>query len=249
MHNCRLNFLYIAGRPLFYLRRDELSKKFYLTGFACEVHKAMTSKLNIQAHYFSTEEFYAKKRFAVEIVSLLQVRNILLYQNRKKVPTTQLESFFFEGESGFYIPPGHPYKQFEKLFLMFDEYVWIAIAVTLIGGFLILQILNVLCSRVIQDFVFGANIRTTNMNFIGTIIGTSQTVLPKTNFARFILMMFILFCLVLRTCHQSQLYSLMQSDKRHAELRTIDEAIEKNYTFYMMTGEMNNMINADFMRR
>lgn len=253
MHNCRLTFVYLEGLSVFYTRKDKLSKKEYLTGFAYEVHNAIANKLNIQAHYISSDILDDEKiRPSLEIVCSLQVTNLLVHQSDqvgRKAPITQLESFVFEGASGFYIPPGHPYTQFEKLFLMFDENVWIAIAITFIGGFMILQVLNAFCSKVIQDFVFGFNIRTTNMNYIGTIVGNSQPVLPKTNFARFILMMFIMLCLVLRTCHQSQLYSLMQSDKRHVELRTIDEAIQKNYTFYMMHSEMNNMLKADFMQR
>jgi hypothetical protein len=59
--------------------------------------------------------------------------------------------------------------------------------------------------------------------------------LPRKTFPRFILMMFIILCLILRTCHQSLLYDLMQKDLRREELKTIDEAIEKGYTFYMRT--------------
>jgi hypothetical protein len=48
-------------------------------------------------------------------------------------------------------------------------------------------------------------------------------------------MMFIILCLILRTCHQSLLYDLMQKDLRRAELKTIEQAIAKGYTFYMRT--------------
>jgi hypothetical protein len=50
--------------------------------------------------------------------------------------------------------------------------------------------------------------------------------------------MFIVLCLILRTCHQSLLYDLMQKDLRRAELKTVEEAIEKGYTFYFRESEV-----------
>jgi hypothetical protein len=141
--------------------------------------------------------------------------------------------------------------------MMFDEDVWIAIAITFGGGLVIIQIIN-FCSDKIQDIVFGEGVRrvfltfsflirfnlnkctfslnrSPTINFFGIIFGIGQQKLPRKSFPRFILMMFIILCLILRTCHQSLLYDLMQKDLRRAELKTIEEAIAKGYTFYMRT--------------
>jgi hypothetical protein len=53
---------------------------------------------------------------------------------------------------------GSPYTQFKKMFMMFDEDIWIAIAFTFGGGLVIIQIIN-FCSDKIQDIVFGEGVR------------------------------------------------------------------------------------------
>jgi hypothetical protein len=114
------------------------------------------------------------------------------------------------------------------MFMMFDDDVWIAIIVTLTSGLLLIQVLN-FCSIKVQDMVFGEGmgegVRIPTLNFFAAIFGLGQTRLPQKSFPRFVLMMFILLCLILRSCHQSMLYQLMQSDLRRPVIETIDEAI------------------------
>lgn len=223
LHNCRLNYESDPFKPGLFYAEDRLSGTIRLSGYTYEIHEAIAKHLNIKA-------FYVQQPSSLETVARLH----LVFNPDPKSLFPQLESFLFDIQPGFFIPPGQPYSQFEKMFMMFDEDVWIAIAVTLFGGFVILQALNTYFSRSTQDLVFGKKVRTTNMNYIGVIVGTGQTVLPEGNFARFILMMFIILCLVLRTCHQSMLYFLLQSDLRRPVMKTIEEAIARNYTFYIM---------------
>jgi hypothetical protein len=44
------------------------------------------------------------------------------------------------------------------MFMMFDEDVWIAIAITFGGGLVLIQIIN-FCSDKIKDIVFGEGVR------------------------------------------------------------------------------------------
>jgi hypothetical protein len=147
-------------------------------------------------------------------------------------------------------PPskGAPYSQFEKMFMMFDMDVWISIAITFGVGLVIIQIVNVCCEE-IQNLVFGEGVRDPTLNFFRTVFGIGQMHLPQKSFARFLLMMFIILCLILRTCHQSMLYDLMQKDLRHAEIETIEEAIDKGYTFYLQESSVRRYKQTDFMRR
>lgn len=65
------------------------------------------------------------------------------------------------------------------------------------------------------------------------IFGGSQTKLPTRNFSRFLLMSFLLFCLVQRNVYQGSLYIFLQSDGRHKEVQSIDEMVENGFDFYM----------------
>jgi hypothetical protein len=143
---------------------------------------------------------------------------------------------------------GHLYTQFEKMFMMFDETTWNIIVITLVAGFVIIQVIN-FCSDWVKTLVFGERVQTPTMNFLAVIFGGGMRVMPERNFARFILMMFIILCLILRTCHQSMLYELMQKEIRHAELKTIDEAINKGYTFYMARAAREAYSDLNFMKR
>jgi hypothetical protein len=143
---------------------------------------------------------------------------------------------------------GEPYTSFEKTFMMFDDDVWITIVITFTLGLVIIQVVNFCCDKV-KNIVFGDGVRTPTMNFFAAIFGVGQTRLPRRSFGRILLMLFIILCLILRTCHQSMLYKLLQSDLRKPELQTIDEAIGRGFTFYMTKGDMKRQENAEYMSR
>lgn len=71
------------------------------------------------------------------------------------------------------------------------------------------------------------------MNVAGSLYGISQKVLPGKNFSRFLLMLFLMFCLIIRTAWQGKMFELMQKDMTKREIQSIEELIEKNFTFYM----------------
>jgi hypothetical protein len=53
---------------------------------------------------------------------------------------------------------GAPYSQFEKMFMMFDDDVWIATIATFTIGLVVIQIIN-FCSEKVKDLVFGEGVR------------------------------------------------------------------------------------------
>jgi hypothetical protein len=91
--------------------------------------------------------------------------------------------------------------------------------------------------------------RGATLNFFRVIFGIGQMRLPQKSFSRFLLMMFLILCLILRTCHQSMLYDLMQKDLRRPEIETIKEAIEKGYTFYFQHFNVARYNQTDFYKR
>lgn len=90
-----------------------------------------------------------------------------------------------------------------------------------------------------QFFVFGAAIRNTYLNVFIDFIGGSQHKLPRRNFAWFILMMFVMYSLVIRTLYQGSFFQLIQSGKRHKEVHTIDEMVANDFIFYVSVGISN----------
>lgn len=72
------------------------------------------------------------------------------------------------------------------------------------------------------------------MNLLTALFGGTQHRLPIGNVARLLLMVFLLFCLVIRTLYQGSLFKYLQSNDNAKEPNTIEEMAQKNYTFYMI---------------
>lgn len=129
------------------------------------------------------------------------------------------------------VPPGQYFTTIEKLLFPFSLVSWISISICFIVGFLVIWIAK--CQpRSIQNFVFGTGVRYPFLNmFIGCIGGT-QRVLPRRNFARVLLMIFLLFSLVIRTLYQASFYQLLRSNQQHNPILTIDDVIKQEFKFY-----------------
>ncbi|CAG9811418.1 unnamed protein product [Chironomus riparius] len=126
------------------------------------------------------------------------------------------------------VTPGDAYTSYEKLLLPFDKMTWILIICLFATAFLTIFIISML-PKSIHNLFYGPNVKCPALNVISTFYGISQDKLPKLNFSRFILMMFILFCLIFRTCYQSKLFEFMTSTPRRPPPNSIQEMIERNY--------------------
>jgi len=125
--------------------------------------------------------------------------------------------------------PADAYTPYEKLLLPFDEETWILLVVTFLITFFVIIIINRL-SKGAQDIVYGKKIETPIWNVISIFFGISQTKLPTENFSRFILTLFIVFCLIFRTCFQSKSFEFLTDDPRRAPPKTVQDLIDRNYT-------------------
>jgi len=132
-----------------------------------------------------------------------------------------------------FVTPGEKYTPYEKFILPFDLQTWILLFVTFLITFLTIMIINRL-SKTTQTIVYGDNVATPIWNVLRIFFGISQTKLPNKKFSRFILMIFIFFCLIFRTCFQSKFFEFMTSEPRYPPPRTIDELRERNYDLCTM---------------
>ena len=146
------------------------------------------------------------------------------------------------------IPPGAQLTAFEKLFRPFHNIVWIILILTLLFGVVIIFIIN-LQSNKIKKFIFGMETSQPYFNMLIALAGGSLTVLPSRNFARFLLMIFLLFCLVIRTLYQGALFQFLQTDDREKEAQTIDELMDRGFDFYMYPSFQDLSQHLKFFKR
>ncbi|CAG9812359.1 unnamed protein product [Chironomus riparius] len=134
-------------------------------------------------------------------------------------------------KTNIFVTPGDKYTPYEKFTLPFDVNTWILLFMTFATTFLTILIINRL-SKSTQNIVYGDKVETPIWNVIRIFFGISQTKLPNKKFSRFILMIFIYFCLIFRTCFQSKFFEFMTSEPRHPPPKTIENLIDRNYTIY-----------------
>lgn len=146
------------------------------------------------------------------------------------------------------VPPGEEYGDFEKFFRPFSTNVWLGLALVFAVA-TIVTILTIRSSETVYNFVIGRGINAPFLNLIAVIFGVSQKKLPKRNFARFILMMFILYCLIVRTVYQVGMYNNIKSNEKKPDLASIDEMLEKKYDFYLYETLATRASNFKFYAR
>lgn len=130
---------------------------------------------------------------------------------------------FLEEEITHVIPLGEEYTSYEKFYLPFDLDTWICCGVFFGGAFLVIFIVNQTRNPRVQHIVYGSRVQSPALNVLAAFFGQSQNVLPSRSFGRFILMIFILFCLIIRTGYQGVQFDLMYKvgKKQHFSLHNL----------------------------
>lgn len=130
------------------------------------------------------------------------------------------------------IPPGHQISSIKKLLRPFQVAVWVWFLIVLAClMFAVLYIQTQMQSH--QKFVFGHGVHDPMLNIFNIIFGGSISRLPFGNFARTILMIFMVYSFIVQNAYKGGLFKFMQMSVREPEITTTDELIEKNFYFYM----------------
>lgn len=150
--------------------------------------------------------------------------------DRAKVMSASFPYFFTS--LLFAIPRGRPYTPMEKLLLPFDIFVWLLL-ITVFSSGLITTVTLKLSSKSKANFVFGPKNRMPYLNMINVFFGGPIENLPRRNFARWLLIVWIWNTIVIRSIYLSGLFNVMQQQPRVSPITTIEGLIEENYTLYM----------------
>ena len=104
-------------------------------------------------------------------------------------------------------------------------------------------------SKNVRQFVFGANNTSPYLNILNIFVGVSMSSLPRRNFSRSLLMMFLLFSIVKRTLYQGALFQFIQGNDRHKEIQSIDELMQKNFKVFMLPSSLEHTNNMKFKKQ
>ncbi|KAG5672234.1 hypothetical protein PVAND_002376 [Polypedilum vanderplanki] len=153
--------------------------------------------------------------------------------------TSHAISLGIEDRMIFAITPGELYTTYEKLLLPFDFTTWIFLILTFITAFSFISMFN-LASRNVKDLIYGKSIKHPALNVVSIFFGIALKKIAKENASRILLILFIWFCLIFRTCYQSKMFEFITSEMRKPSPQTIDELFEQNFT--IITQEINRVI-------
>lgn len=156
------------------------------------------------------------------LVELVSINSLMIHMT---MPFLQVKELIF-------VTPGDLYTPYEKLSLPFDRVTWIMFTCTFIVAFIAILLIN-WTPEFIQNIVYGIGIKTPTLNVISIFFGHTLHKLPNKNFPRYILILFVLFCLVLRTCYQSKMFEFLTSEPRKSPPESVDDLVKRGYTFYI----------------
>lgn len=147
----------------------------------------------------------------------------------------------------FIVPPGTEFTAFEKIVFPFQLSLWILILTCFVIAIVVIFVVKRRPMKV-QNFVFGAKVKHPYLNILIGFIGETQRVTPRRNFARFMLMMFLMYSLVIRSLYQGSFFKLMQSNKQHKKVQSVEEMIKKNFKFYVPSGIADLLQGTEIMQ-
>jgi len=144
----------------------------------------------------------------------------------------------------FVMPKASKLSSLEKLIKPFSTASWMLILVGFTFGSFVIFVIRHFTSPSTQRLVFGSKIQSPCMNMLIGIFGGSQHILPRRNFARFLLIMFLMKCLILRSIYQGILFEILQTNQYHKTPQTIDEIIDSKLELYVSYGSVDFLVGT-----
>lgn len=239
LHNCTVRVaISNNSEPNVFVKRLADSR-LDLSGRDISLIEALSEAINFHIDYTfigPDEVFYPNGsaqgplRALLDGVADISASNWILKENRVKFLGSS--TAYVSDAVVFVIPQGRELTSFEKIIFPFSVPVWLSIVACFLLGCVAIFVVS-RRTEAARDFVFGAGVGSPYVNLAVGCIGGSQNVLPKRNFARFLLTLFLLYTLVIRTLYQGSLFELLKKNKHHKKVQSIDEMVRKDFKFYV----------------
>lgn len=149
----------------------------------------------------------------------------------------------------FAVPRGRPYTAFEKLFGPFQKSVLEMVAFVLIMTGLITLALS-FTNQTVRAFVYGRGVTTPFLNAMLLLYGGSIPRPPVRNFARTLLLLWLIYCFIIGSLYQGSLFRYLQKPMQYPPLKTMHEIDRSELWYYMVDiGTRFFVNNPNIVRR
>lgn len=234
-NGCELNFLIGSWAPNYILNEADDNEETIIVkecgGFSCAVLRDFGSVLNYTRKMVLHHDWMKNgtdRRLRIDMSFRAVPMSAALAQNKLgHVFTRPVYTF----EKFIAISPGYEYNGYEKMALPFDGSTWLCVCFTFVAAFGTIFSLRFVRPD-IANFVMGRRTAAPVLNVLRIFFGQAST-FPSRNFARFLLLEFILFSLIIRTAYQGKTFEFLQKEMRKETVKTVEEMIKENFTFYV----------------
>lgn len=254
LYKCPIRVAVTNDTEPFIFAERKSNGNYDLSGPSIQLVKTLSEIINFEINYtfIGPEGFFYENgtsegplKALMEKKADLSIANWWLKQNRLNF--FGATNAYYSDPIHFIIPPGRDYTAFEKLIFPFTLLTWCVSSTCLLVGLVIIFLVN-RNSEKIRNFVFGAGVKTPYWNMFIGLIGGNQNILPGKNFARFLLMTFLLYSLVLRTLYQGSYYQFLQSNRQHKKVETIEEMVENDFSIYVDVGSSDLFSGSEIIK-
>lgn len=143
----------------------------------------------------------------------------------------------------FIVTPGIRLSPVENLYMPFDFETWISLFSSFAVGILSIIVVK-MCSSTVMAFVFGRNNDDPILNMAQIFFGIGLVKISGQDFARYLFMVFTLFCLVMRNAYQGKMFEFITGDLRHPKAETVQDIFDMELPI-IINGDNNNTFNNE----
>lgn len=237
LHNCTIRVATSnESEPYVFVDKNP-DGSLHLHGRDISLMKTLAELLNFHIEYtFIGGQGYFYKHFHGSFTALqdgiadLAIGDLWLKQNRdEEFDATQPYTC---QKIVFIVPKGREYTSFEKFILPFRPRTWFLVIICSLTGCIAIFVVKIQ-KKSVQSFVFGTGVQHPYLNLLIAFAGGSIVKLPKRNFARFLLMTFLIYSLIIRTVYQASFFQVLRKNQLRPDPKTIQEMIDKEFKFFI----------------
>lgn len=253
LNRCPLRYGCYNNRPNYIIERSESGLPIF-SGWIIDIVNMFSNILNFSLNFLAYESdmgvIYKNKTATALLKRILNNEVDLIFTTARADRSELLSTtrMVYADKLILAVPPPFLIDVMAKIFLPFTFASWISISLVAFLACCTIITLR-FTPKIFHDYVVGNNVKGSMLNVCNIFLGGPQQILPRSNFPRFLLANFLIFTLIIRSVYQGKVFDIMKSDVHTVELKTIDEFIEHQFTFYIYRTLAAELAGTKYTRR
>jgi hypothetical protein len=240
LHSCPLIITTFRSPP-YMMIRELPDGSLFTDGVDGTILRVLSQKMNFSIDLRLPEEgkgaIYTNgsSTGSMQLVAENQAEFVIGYMAKTAIGNSYMSDSYFYTESKqiWLVPAGHSLSPIEKLLQPFKIILWSCTFLVILLCFIAIFILK-FTSKSMRNFLYGKGIDYPALNLINISFGGSIPKTPGRNFSRFLLTVFVLFCLVIRNAYQGALFNFLARNGTLLGVDTLEKMIENDFKFFVL---------------